>query len=448
LGLVLVNDLVELVPRDFVVERLRRLNWHRMGIWAFGLVFVGYMVVVPTAGWVMERMYPPKIVTIHEDMPLGEQMRLRSMEAMTAMFFFSVGAAIGSFLNVVAYRLPQGESVVFRASSCPRCDTKIEGRDNVPILGWLWLRGRCRACQSPISPRYPIVESVCAALFLLLYFVELISGGANIPIRKPNFYHGVVWIIFYTKWDVVGLYLYHCFVICSLLSCVLIDIDRERVPLRAKWIVGAALLIPALIWPDLLPVPWLVNAPDWLDSPHIMVSINCLLGGLAGFVLGWLTQRIVDSSNKSAEPVEGRGRMAGCLAVVGMALGWQASVAVLLCTLVILLIAASIAFWQKISLPRLPAVLMTAFVLHHVFWRWTTEHWSTWWPCHRTSASGWIAIAGGLVVLLLANRLLIRKVHDQLANQFDKLDADAYSRPMDITPTLGFASEQKDTHFE
>src|SRR3954453_19318598 len=82
----------------------------------------------------------------------------------------SLGAIIGSFLNVVAYRLPRHESLLHPGSRCPSCETPIKPYDNVPVLGWLWLRGRCRACGAGISWRYPLVEAVtgllCAAVVL------------------------------------------------------------------------------------------------------------------------------------------------------------------------------------------------------------------------------------------------------------------------------------------
>jgi len=68
------------------------------------------------------------------------------------------GLAIGSFLNVCAYRWPNEQSVVSPPSHCPACGSTIRWYDNVPVLGWLWLRGRCRACESPISVQYPLVE--------------------------------------------------------------------------------------------------------------------------------------------------------------------------------------------------------------------------------------------------------------------------------------------------
>lgn len=76
-----------------------------------------------------------------------------------------LGLLIGSFLNVVVWRVPRGESVVSPPSACPACGRPIRPRDNVPVLSWLLLRGRCRDCGSPISARYPLVEAGTAALF-------------------------------------------------------------------------------------------------------------------------------------------------------------------------------------------------------------------------------------------------------------------------------------------
>ncbi|MGA2521468.1 MAG: prepilin peptidase, partial [Acidimicrobiales bacterium] len=75
------------------------------------------------------------------------------------------GLAIGSFLNVVVYRVPRGLSVVAPGSFCPACATPIRSVDNVPLLSWLVLRGRCRSCGEPISPRYPLVELATAVVF-------------------------------------------------------------------------------------------------------------------------------------------------------------------------------------------------------------------------------------------------------------------------------------------
>src|SRR5215212_10392721 len=83
-----------------------------------------------------------------------------------------VGAVIGSFLNVVIHRVPRDESVAFPASHCPSCDTAIRPYDNIPVVSWAVLRGRCRSCRAPISARYPAVELLTGVLFALTYLLH------------------------------------------------------------------------------------------------------------------------------------------------------------------------------------------------------------------------------------------------------------------------------------
>jgi len=85
--------------------------------------------------------------------------------AIAIIFAVVFGLAIGSFLNVVAWRLPRGESLSRPPSACPKCGAAIKPYDNIPVLSWLLLRGRCRACGEPISPRYPIVELITGLLY-------------------------------------------------------------------------------------------------------------------------------------------------------------------------------------------------------------------------------------------------------------------------------------------
>ena len=76
-----------------------------------------------------------------------------------------LGLVIGSFLNVVAWRVPRGESINHPGSHCPVCETPLRPIDNIPVISWLALRGRCRYCGTAISARYPLVEVACAVLF-------------------------------------------------------------------------------------------------------------------------------------------------------------------------------------------------------------------------------------------------------------------------------------------
>jgi leader peptidase (prepilin peptidase)/N-methyltransferase len=100
------------------------------------------------------------------------------------------GLIVGSFLNVVAYRLPRGESLVVPASHCPACGIPVKPYDNIPVLGWVLLRGRCRACREKISVRYPIVEATSAALALLVVLSkhsvhDLTLGLALVAVLVP-----------------------------------------------------------------------------------------------------------------------------------------------------------------------------------------------------------------------------------------------------------------------
>lgn len=96
--------------------------------------------------------------------------------ATLAGFGFCVGASVGSFLNVCIWRWPRGESVIRPASRCPRCGSAITARDNVPLLSWLLLRGRCRRCAEPISARYPLIEAAVGLLFALIISAESAFG--------------------------------------------------------------------------------------------------------------------------------------------------------------------------------------------------------------------------------------------------------------------------------
>lgn len=99
-------------------------------------------------------------------------------EAVLVAMAFAWGATLGSFINVVLHRVPRGESVVTHGSRCPACGSPIRPRDNVPILGWLLLGGRCRDCGAAISAGYPAVEATCGVLAAVVAAGELAGTGS------------------------------------------------------------------------------------------------------------------------------------------------------------------------------------------------------------------------------------------------------------------------------
>jgi leader peptidase (prepilin peptidase)/N-methyltransferase len=150
---------------------------------------------------------------------------------MIAAFAFVCGAVSGSFLSVVAYRVPRGESFVSGRSRCPRCGATIAARDNIPIVSWLLVRGRCRSCDEPISPRYPLIEIGTGLAFAGVVLVHLddVHGLATGP-------------------DALGLAAGLGFV--SILAAVtLTDLDLRVIP-NHLLIAGAVIGIPLVLLAD------------------------------------------------------------------------------------------------------------------------------------------------------------------------------------------------------
>lgn len=200
---------------------------------------------------------------------------------MTAVLIFGAalyGLAIGSFLNVVIYRVPAGTSVVRPPSACPGCHNPITARDNIPVASWLLLRGRCRNCRMPISPRYPGVELLTGAVWVA---VALRFGWSwTLPAE----------VIFVT----------------GLIALAFIDFDHMKLPKVIVWPTGvavaAALLLAAGVegsW-HRLGIAAACGAAEFailfsinLASPRALGFGDVRLGLVIGLALGWLGWRYV-----------------------------------------------------------------------------------------------------------------------------------------------------------
>jgi leader peptidase (prepilin peptidase) / N-methyltransferase len=185
----------------------------------------------------------------------------------------TVGLVIGSFLNVVIWRVPRGESIVSPPSHCPGCGHEVRPRDNVPVLSWLLLRGRCRDCGTHISARYPLVEAGTAVLFGVL------TLAIGLEPELPAFlYLGAVGV-----------------------ALAMIDIDVKRLPnaiVLPSYLVAAALLTVAAAvdgrWDDLLRAGLGMVA---LYAFYFLLALvypagmgfgDVKLAGVLGLYLGWL----------------------------------------------------------------------------------------------------------------------------------------------------------------
>lgn len=184
-----------------------------------------------------------------------------------------LGLVIGSFLNVVIWRVPRGQSVVRPRSRCPGCGTALRARDNVPVVSWLALRGRCRSCRAPIPARYPLVEIGCGALFALLG--ARFAGSWALP-----------------AYLVLG---------AGLLALSVIDVEHRRLPVRVVY-PTAALTIGFLALAAAADGDWarlgralLCGAGAWaalaavhLVSPRGLGWGDVRLAFVLGTALGWL----------------------------------------------------------------------------------------------------------------------------------------------------------------
>lgn len=152
----------------------------------------------------------------------------------TAVGFVAVfGALIGSFLNVVVYRVPAGRSIVSPPSACGSCGTGIKPYDNIPVVSWLLLRGRCRSCHSAISPRYPLVEGATAIAFALVAWWFWAGPQAPVEHSGTALAAGVLEVVAYLYLAAISI------------ALALIDLDTHRLPntiVLPSYLVGAALL--------------------------------------------------------------------------------------------------------------------------------------------------------------------------------------------------------------
>ncbi|MGI8883932.1 MAG: prepilin peptidase [Pyrinomonadaceae bacterium] len=230
---------------------------------------------------------------------------LASLETMTGLpeivgyiFVFAFGAIVGSFLNVVIHRVPNEESIVFPNSACPKCKTPIKAYDNIPVLSWLILGGKCRNCKEKISPRYPAVELLTALLYVLVY-----------------------WQIGFNPYLAVGLIF-----VTTIVALIFIDAENMILPNVITYPLLVFALLVRLLFPlfisadyftdlNYAPLTYFQDYPVWLVS-----LIGAVLGGLVGGGFLWL----VGAVWKLLRGVEAMGLGdVKMMFAVGALLGWR-----------------------------------------------------------------------------------------------------------------------------
>ena len=207
---------------------------------------------------------------------------------------FSIGASVGSFLNVVADRLPERKSLVSPRSHCDSCARRIPARDLVPVLSYLWLRGRCRNCDERIPTRVIAVEAVMGALLAALYFmlgwgVEALVVGAGVAL---------------------------------LAAIAVVDLEHRLIPNRL--VIPAVLVLAALapFWPELG-----IDRALFFQQVHLSSLANSLAAGVGAF-LAFLVIKAVYPAGMGAGDVKMAGMLGLLVGYPGIAVAlWAAVVA-------------------------------------------------------------------------------------------------------------------------
>ena len=266
-------------------------------------------------------------------------------------WLFAMGSCIGSFMNVVVYRMPLGLSLAYPPSRCPSCLHDIRMRDNIPILGWIVLKGRCRDCDVPIPSRYVWVEFVVGAIFMVYALLLLVPDGISLPFRDDDQRQ------IYEFSDLWWIYGVHVTLLSVLLAANLIRFDGEHVP-ATLFVYPSLMILAMVIWEPLIHVvegfPFAQLHYRWHGPVTAMFGLTSgwMLGALAGLFL---------------RDHEGEGAM-GLLGLVGVALGWQAAILVGIISLIWFALIRATSASGLFSWTLLPSLCTVGYLVGWKFW--------------------------------------------------------------------------------
>lgn len=321
---------------------------------------VGYCAVIP----LMTEWSHGKFQPIYYSTAVAE----RAVEAVIATWFFVLGTCIGSFLNVVVYRLPRGISIT-GSSYCPKCEMPIKSYDNIPIFGWLNLRGVCRICALPISPRYPIVELIVGTAFFVLAVVEISWGGFNLP-HYHRFRQGFGVNLQQNPLPLAAIYGCHVLMVSVFTTYALISRDRARIPKRVATLAGVIIAGCTLVWPNIHCVAagrlTTSTLRPSIEDGLAEVGLSILLGLVAAAVL---VSSVRVGGDDTFDRQERTVLFLGC-SLTGITLGWR-SVPLFLtwyCYVEILLMLGTRIFGR--TLIRASTSIAISAFLFLLGWRW------------------------------------------------------------------------------
>ena len=300
----------------WIYQLFKFLGWTLLGL------LIVFLLIVPTAFSLLAPLtgYSQSLFRLMEPIEFVQSILINTL---TMGWMFFLGGCLASFLNVVAWRVPRGKSIL-GSSHCPHCHNRLTFRENMPFVGWLRNSGRCRDCDASISVRYLVAEIVLATIFMVLGSVVFLSGASNWPIEKVLHPAGFEHLLFSPNWDVIRVLVWHLVLVCFLFTFALIESDGLRVP-KSILVTGVSFLfIAAAVWPDVWLVLWRQPVIAWQAEDLSVVDrvLNPMLGGGVGFVVGCVN-RWATTPPAGQQSVQVVG-----LVLVGTFLGWQSVLAI------------------------------------------------------------------------------------------------------------------------
>lgn len=311
-------------------------------------------------------------------------------DAVVLVWAFAVGACLGSFLNVVALRVPRGETIG-GGSYCPYCAVPIRPKDNLPILGWLSLRGRCYACRLPISPRYMIIEIIAGTLVGAVVAAQVVYGGINLPLDGYQAQSPARLVM---RWDslLIGRTLYYVLTLLYLMTTALVVGNRMRLPpvmVIAGWLLA---ILPALVFPQLLSFHWKSGSMRTLAGQELYLAgwMTVITGVIVGILVARGTlislypnadPKLLGSHPETKQAYDWIWQWAW----LGAVFGWQGALGTaLVWCLVLAFIYPWIRRWDfPLTFP--PTLLFVAATIHLLLWSplikvpfWPGSQWGFW----------------------------------------------------------------------
>ena len=361
----------------------------------------------------------------------------RTIDAVICLWLMWVGSAIGSFLNVVAWRMPRGESVNGR-SYCPRCQTQLKARDNFPVFGWLALGGRCRTCRLPISGRYPIVEAAVGLSLTALGISQLYR--LSLPHQPVHWHGGPFWAPVVDSLMLLTL-LYHAVAVATLWAFGLIRIDGKRLPPTLLWFAVVTAVLPMLAYPDLMVVPWQTVYPwGWSPSGLYLDAVIRIITSLAAAVVlsRYLTRSFCPGADPKLDPLGSQTtRLMNVIAITAIpaiVVGWQAIAAIIVIASLIAAGLRRLWFIHGDALGRFALAMPLAVTFQLTFWR--TLDLAAWWPTAGSPPWTILAWAGGVLFVPLWLRDQSAPMisdHQPDAMEIDSCDAKADEQAESVT---------------